>query len=219
MKHVVILGGGAALAQPVIRHYLEDSKVTAIIARTLPKEGVYSEGTNHFRIVTSHTQVEGKIDTLITFPGYTANNLISTMSDDQWDLVLDRTLSSVFRCFHDLAPYFNDGANIVAVGSIMGSLGGKGCSNYAAAKAGLVGLVRAAANEWAPRDIKVNLLELGYIDSGMGARLEPTIKERVLPTIPLKRFGTEDDVVLAIDYLANVNYMTGNILTLAGGLR
>ena len=98
-------------------------------------------------------------------------------------------------------------------------MGGYGCTNYAAAKAGLVGLVRGAANEWAKHQIMVNLLELGYVDSGMGAELNPRVRDAAVKSIPLGRFATEEDFVHAVEYLATTRYATGTVLTLAGGLR
>ncbi len=109
----------------------------------------------------------------------------------------------------------------MVVGSVVGSTGGFGCCNYAAAKAGLVGLVRAAANEQAAKGTgtRVNLLELGYVDAGMGERLPEEVKNKSIRAIPLGRFARMDEVLDALDFLIRAPYMTGGVLTLAGGLR
>lgn len=221
-----IVGGGAALAKPLIEHftgdcgsgsdcyldraYPERSDVTAV-CRTTPPE---VPGTN---VVFGLEGVEGHIDVLITLPGSVRNGRIEELSLDDWRSVVDATLNSVFEAFHRLLPRMTDGGNVVVVGSVVGSTGGYGCANYAAAKAGLVSLVRAAANEYLR--LHINLLELGYVDIGMGARLPEKVKEKVRASIPLGRFATEEDVVLAVDFLARTKYMTGEKLTLGGGLR
>lgn len=226
--HVVIVGGGAALAQPVIEHFTGDSgygadcylnrthpelsDITAVCRTALP----IVPGVN---VIFELSEVTRPIDVLITMTGAVDNARLDAMTDEQWDKAIAANLTAPFQALRKLLPLVVDNGNVVVVGSIVGSTGGRGCANYAAAKAGLVGLVRAAANEHAARGVCVNLLELGYIDAGMGARLPPKVREAVLPTIPLYRFGAPEDVVLAVDFLARTRYATGTVLTLAGGLR
>lgn len=218
-KRICIVGGGAALAQPLIEKWLNQGhRVTAICRNTLPHPDLQRSGgkltvADRF----DHPLVEHPFDLLVTMTGDVANASLIEMTDIQWLRVMDGCLTPVMKALRDCRLV--RGANVVVVGSIVGSTGGYGCANYAAAKAGLVGLVRGAANEWAKRDICVNLLELGYLDAGMGARLDNKTRERVLPTIPLGRFGAVADFVQAVEYLASVRYMTGAILNLAGGLR
>lgn len=215
MKHVVIVGGRAALATPLITYYTgRGDKVTAVC-----RVKTASDPPLRFGQVAQPSDVEGLVDLVITLTGSVNNAKMSGMTYFQWDQVIEDNLSAAGRALLHLLSKVRDGGNVVVVGSVIGSSGGYGCANYAAAKAGLVGLVRAAANEHATRGVCINLLELGYIDAGMGARLDPKIKEKVMPTIPLGRFGTEEDVVDAITYLGRVRYMTGSVLTLAGGLR
>jgi NAD(P)-dependent dehydrogenase (short-subunit alcohol dehydrogenase family) len=152
-------------------------------------------------------------------PGSVNNAKLQHMTDRQWEDVITDNLTAVFNAFKACLPKMYPNSNIVVVGSIVGSTGGFGCSNYAAAKAGLMGLVRGVANELACLNVRINLLELGYIDCGMGKRLDEKVKTKVIETIPLKRFGTVEDFLTAVDYLCQTKYMTGNTLTLAGGLR
>ena len=213
MRHVVIVGGGAALAQPLIRRFLiTGCKVTAMCRRTDPRVG----GCD---VVALTGGVKDNVDVLVTLTGSTADVKIKDMNKFQWQDVIDSCLTAPAQAMTEMFLKMKPGGNVVVVGSVVGSTGAYGAANYAAAKAGLVGLVRSAALEWASRDIKVNLLELGFIDAGMGARLDPKVKERVLPTIPLRRFGTEEDFVHAVEFLATTKYATGTVLTLAGGLR
>ncbi len=216
---VAIVGGGAALAQPLIRHLLDrGDTVVAVCRKTRP----VVVGDCRLDVVVSVEELAGlerDFDALVTMTGSVENCTLRHLGPDAWGRVIESTLTSVYRALRACLCRMREPGNVVVVGSVVGSTGGKGCANYAAAKAGLVGLVRAAANEWARYDVVVNLLELGYVDAGMGARLDPKVREEVLKTIPLRRFATEDEVVQAIDYLMKVRYMTGNILTLAGGLR
>ncbi len=227
--HVAIVGGGAALAQPIIEHYLgKDWDVTAICFGTVPRPFSMADGRDRLLVYQDVDMASEKavkllnlypVDVLITLTGRVLNGRIEDMALTDWNWIIECNLTTVFNALRFGLPQMKMNSNIVVVGSIMGSLGGKGCANYAAAKAGLVGLVRAAANENANRNIRINLLELGYIDAGMGAKLSPELKEKIRETIPLKRFGTTEDVVEAVDYLGRTKYMSGNVLTLAGGLR
>jgi len=226
MRHVVIVGGGAALAQPLINHYLErDYLVTAVCRQTGPNYGLITQNRSRLRVEIGGgnfpTAVAGvePIGVLVLMTGSVDNARITDMYIEQWLNVIQSSLVVPFEAMRAGLSRVVDCGNVVVVGSVVGSTGGYGCANYAAAKAGLIGLVRAAANETAARGVCVNLLELGYLDAGMGARLDPKVKEKVLPTIPLGRFGTEEDFVQAVDYLSRVRYMTGNVLTMAGGLR
>ncbi len=214
-RQICIVGGGAVLAQPLIRHFLVmGDKIHAICRNSRP-----TSCHPNLRVYDKELP-EGPLDVLITMAGRVENSKLCEMTTEQWGKVIDDTLGVVFDAFRQLLPKMNYSSNVIVFGSIVGSIGGYGCANYAAAKAGLVGLVRAASNEYSlKKQMCINLLELGYIDSGMGTRLGDGIKEKILPRIPLGRFGTEEDVVLAIDFLSHTRFMTGGILTLSGGLQ
>jgi len=218
MSHIVIAGASGAIGTALVRKYLDEGHVvTALINRSYLEFG---HKHLHERLInTDEIDVPQKVDALITLTADTRNKKLGKMDINEWESVLRSTLTSPFQCINALASTLVTGASIVVVGSIVGSLGGYGCANYAAAKAGLVGLVRAAANELAGRKIRVNLLELGYVNAGMGERLSDDIKAKVTETIPLKRFAEVDEVLHAIEFLRTATYMTGNTLTVAGGLR
>lgn len=216
MSHVCVFAGGAALAKPIIEHFLVKGDYVTAVCRNDP---MLSRCCKHLSVVERSGRVEAPVDVLVTLPGSTLSDVLERMPLANWVRVLDDTLTAVFEAMHDLLPKMQSGSNVVVVGSIIGSTGGYGCANYAAAKAGLVGLVRAAANELAKRDVCVNLLELGYVNAGMGSRLSPKVREAALTTVPLRRFAEPVEVVQAVDFLSSVRYMTGNTLTLAGGLR
>ncbi len=225
-KHVCIVGAGAALALPLIEHFLSEQDRLTLIYRgyTYPDIAKSNRCLNVMGVDLPDKDdrlslVPGNIDTLITLMGYTQNHRLGSMPNDAWDEVINDTLTSVFSALNGLLPKMTALGNVIVVGSIVGSTGGFGCSNYAAAKAGLVGLVRAAANEYVSRGICINLLELGYLNAGMGEKLDAKVKERILLTIPLRKFGDVYDFVSAVEFLSKTSYMTGEILTLAGGLR
>jgi 3-oxoacyl-[acyl-carrier protein] reductase len=211
---VCVVGGTAALAVPLLDLWLSRGyDVTATHRTSKPLREHPRLTWLHESRFTSFRDV----DLLVTLCGTTADGKVQLMRDQDWDDVIDGTLKHVFRAIR--GTYLKDGGNVVVVGSVVGSAGAYGAANYAAAKAGLVGLVRSAALEWAARGVCVNLLELGFTELGMGARLPEKVKARVLPTVPLGRFGTAADFVHAVEFLSTTRYMTGGILTLAGGLR
>lgn len=200
-KHICVVGAGSAIAKA---YAVQKSTAGCQISSVFSDESV--------------EQVVSPIDSIVTFSGRVHNSKLCQMSLDQWNDSLNANLTSVFKALKHGLPKMNDGGSVVVVGSIVGSVGGFGCCNYAAAKAGLVGLVKAASNEMLSRSIRVNLLELGYVEAGMGARLDEKAKDRILDTIPMGRFANVKEVLVAIDFLSSQTYMTGNTLTFAGGL-
>jgi len=218
MRDIVIAGAGAALATPLIEHYLRaGDRVTAVYRNTKPKSPPGDLSALRVRRINQFDPAEG-VDVLITLTGATDNAKLGEMTDLQWATVVSDCLAAPFDYLRLCLPHLKDG-NVVVVGSVVGSMGGRGCANYAAAKAGLIGLVRAAANEYARDSVCVNLLELGYTELGMGAELPEKVKDCALGSIPLRRFATAEDFVLAVDFLSRTRYMTGGVLTLSGGLR
>lgn len=213
---ICVWGGGGDIAQEVIKHWLSKDELVTAVCRTNTPCFTHPKLT----VCTTETfDFNRSYDLLITLPGETRNVKIANMLLNDWQAAIDANLTSVFLALRTVLPIMKCDNNVVVVGSVVGSIGGIGCANYAAAKAGLVGLVRAAANECASSNIRVNLLELGYINLGMGKRLPDKVKDVALSTIPLGRFGHVDDVIHAIEFLATTRYMSGGILTLAGGLR
>ncbi len=185
----------------------------------------------HLRVVCANLNFEeeaqkcaemaGAVDVLVCCAGAVSNSLVDRMSQDTWRFVMDGCLTTAFTTMRVILPGMRErkSGHVVVLGSIVGDIGGRGCANYAAAKAGLKGLVRGAANDVAGDNVLINLLTLGYIDSGMGAKLAENVRVGALSTIPLKRFGSTLDVAQAVEFLATQNYMTGNELVFAGGLR
>lgn len=224
--HVVVAGGGSAIGQAVCARYLSDKRwdVTALCRDTLPTLG-YMQPL--LRVVPNfdcvydawNAQLLKDVDLLVTCLGSTDDAKLADMSEAQWRRVIDDNLTGVANLLRYAPSYMRSPGSVVVVGSVVGSTGGYGCANYAAAKAGLVGLVRSAALEWASNGIRVNLLELGYVDAGMGARLDTKTRARALERIPLRRFATLAEVVNAVEWLGRATYCTGAIVPVTGGLR
>lgn len=154
--------------------------------------------------------------------GITRDNLFLRMSDDEWDSVLETNLSGVFRvCKAMVKPMLKvkDGA-IVNISSIIGTTGNAGQANYAAAKAGLEGFSRSLAQEIASRNIRVNCVAPGFIQTDMTEVLPETQKEAILATIPSKRFGQPEEIAAVVAFLASdaARYITGQTIHVNGGM-
>ena len=164
----------------------------------------------------------GDIAILVNNAGITRDTLLLRMKDDDWDAVHDTNLKSVFRlCRSVLRPMMKARhGRIINIGSIVGSSGNPGQVNYVAAKAGLVGLTKALAQEVGSRGITVNCVAPGFVDTDMTRVLTEEQKTKLLAHIPLGRMGRPDDIAEAVAYLASdqAGYVTGTTLHVNGGM-
>lgn len=164
----------------------------------------------------------GAIDVLVNNAGITKDALVIRMSQADWDAVLNINLKGAFlmskACAKEMMKA-RSGA-IVNITSVVGQTGNAGQANYAAAKAGLIGLAKTLAKELAPRNIRVNAVAPGFVDTEMTQRLPQEIKEAALGQIPLKRFARADDIAQAVLFLASdkAAYITGQVIAVNGGL-
>jgi 3-oxoacyl-[acyl-carrier protein] reductase len=144
------------------------------------------------------------------------------MKDEDWDQVLDTNLKGAFNCLRACARHMmkNKAGRIINVSSVVGLTGNPGQLNYAASKAGLVGLTKSAARELAPRGILVNAVAPGYIETDMTDQLEPKAQAALAENIPVKRIGNPEDVANLILFLAGSGsaYITGQVIAVDGGL-
>jgi 3-oxoacyl-[acyl-carrier protein] reductase len=164
----------------------------------------------------------GKIDILINNAGITKDTLLIRMSDDDWNSVLQTNLTGAFNWARATGKIMMKAryGRIINVGSVIGLHGNAGQANYAAAKAGLIGLTKSVAKELASRNITCNVICPGFIQTDMTDGLPEELKNKLLETIPLKRFGSGLDIANMALFLSSSSgsYITGQALTVDGGL-
>jgi len=159
---------------------------------------------------------------LVNNAGITRDNLLLRMSEEEWDAILDTNLKSVFRmskaCLRAMTKA--RGGRIISISSVVGAMGNAGQANYAAAKAGLIGFTKALAREVGSRNITVNAVAPGFIDTDMTRALPEAQREALLKQIPLGRLGSAGEVAAAVAYLASpqAGYITGTTLHVNGGM-
>ncbi len=164
----------------------------------------------------------GSIDILVDNAGITRDGLIARMKEDDWDAVLNTNLKGTFLCSKaaSKAMMKNRWGRIINITSVIGFSGNSGQANYAAAKAGLVGLGKSLAREYASRNITVNCVAPGYIQTDMTEALADTAKEKIQSEIPMGSLGTAEDVAAAVAFLAgeDARYITGQTIHVNGGM-
>lgn len=164
----------------------------------------------------------GKIDILVNNAGITRDNLIMRMKEDDWDAVIHTNLKGIFNCTKAVSKLMMKQryGRIINMASVVGVMGNAGQSNYAAAKAGVIGFTKSMAKELASRNINVNAVAPGYISTDMTANLPEQAKLDLQSQIPLQRLGNPEDVAAAVLFLVSpgADYITGQTLNVDGGM-
>ena len=164
---------------------------------------------------------QGRLDHLVNNAGITRDNLLLRMKKEEWDEVLSTNLTGTYLCTQAvLKPMLKQrGGRIVNVTSVVGLTGNAGQANYAASKAGVIGFTKAVAREVASRNITVNAVAPGFIDTDMTAAMTDKAREALLPSIPLGRTGRPEDIASAVAFLVSdaAAYITGQVLGVDGG--
>ena len=164
----------------------------------------------------------GRIDILVNNAGITRDGLALRMKKDDWDAVLAANLTGSFLAIQQVLQGMmkERWGRIINISSVVAESGNPGQANYVASKAGLIGLTKSLAQEMASRNITVNAVAPGFIETDMTAGLSPELKENMLGHIPLKRFGKAEDVAAAVRFLASeeAGYVTGHVLDVNGGM-
>ena len=173
-------------------------------------------------LVPRAEEAMGRIDIVVNNAGVTRDNLLLRMKDDEWDAVMATNLNSAYRLAKAVlrgmmkARY----GRIIQIGSVVGSSGNPGQANYAASKAALVGLTKSLAQEVGSRNITVNCVAPGFIDTDMTRALPDAQRDKLLERIPLGRLGSSEDIAYAVLFLASreAGYVTGTTLHVNGGM-
>ncbi len=164
----------------------------------------------------------GRIDILVNNAGITDDQILLRMKEAQWDRVIETNLKGVFNCTKAIARYMlkRRYGRIINISSVIALMGNAGQANYAASKAGIIGFTKAVARELARKQITVNAVAPGYIQTEMTEKIMQKTKEGIVALIPQGRMGTVEDVAQAVLFLASeeASYITGHVLNVSGGL-
>ena len=213
---------GATVALSGTRRAALDEVASSLGERVHVVEANLSDKDAVEALVPAAEAAMGGLDILVNNAGVTRDNLFLRMKDEEWDTVLAVNLTAAFRLSRAAVKGMmrRRSGRIINIGSVVGSTGNPGQGNYAASKAGLIGLTKALAAEVASRNITVNLVAPGFIESPMTEALNDKQREAILGTVPMGRLGRGEDVAAAVAYLASdaAAYVTGHTLHVNGGM-
>lgn len=220
----------AAAGATVILNYngsaeAAEAAVTDICSRGGMAEAVkcnVAEDAESAAFVREVLQKYGRVDILVNNAGITRDNLVVRMTEEEFDAVLDTNLKGAFHMIKHLTRTFMKQryGKIINISSVSGILGNAGQANYAASKAGLIGLTKSVARELASRNVCVNAVAPGFIRTDMTKKLPENVQENAIKTIPLGKMGSPEDVAQAVLFLAEEasDYITGQVLCVDGGM-
>lgn len=190
--------------------------------KALALGGNVSSSSDVATMVEAFLQSFTQIDILVNNAGITRDGLLVRMKEEDWDLVLSVNLKSAFLCCKEVSRHMMKAraGRIVNIASVVGIMGNAGQANYSASKAGLIGLTKTLAREFASRNINVNAVAPGFIKTAMTDKLSDTDKQKLTNQIPMQRLGLPADVANAVLFLCSslADYITGQVLTVDGGL-
>ena len=215
--HIVVNYAGSAAAAEETAALCREKGVQAITVQAdvsceAGAEALFSAAATAF----------GRVDVLVNNAGITRDGLLLRMSEEDFDAVLSTNLKGAFLCAKKAARFMMKQryGRIVCLSSVVGVRGNAGQANYAASKAGVIGLTKSLAKELASRGVTANAVAPGFIDTDMTRALPETVREGILSQIPQAHFGTTADVAAAVAFLCseNAGYITGQVLCVDGGM-
>ncbi len=229
-RTVLVTGGNRGIGLAIARGFAQAGDTVAVTHRSgEPPEGligVRCEVTDTDSVDAAFTEAEeklgGPIEVLVANAGVTRDGLLMRMSDEDWDTVIDTNLAGAFRCVRRASKGMirMRRGRIILISSVVGLYGGPGQANYAASKAGLVGLARSVTRELGGRGITANVVAPGFIDTDMTAALPQDTRATYLKAIPAGRFATPEEVAATVRFLASPDaaYISGAVIPVDGGL-
>ncbi|HEY0356943.1 MAG TPA: 3-oxoacyl-ACP reductase FabG [Mycobacteriales bacterium] len=228
-RSVLVTGGNRGIGLAVARAFAAQGDRVAVTHRGsgAPQGlfGVQCDVTDAVAVDEAFTKVEaehGPVEVLVSNAGITDDTLLLRMSEDQFTRVVDANLTGAYRVAKRAASKMLRAkkGRMIFIGSVVGLVGGPGQVNYAASKAGLIGVARSITRELGSRNITANVVTPGFIESDMTAELTEARRKEIFGGIPLARFGAADEVAGAVTWLASdaAAYVTGAIIPVDGGL-
>jgi 3-oxoacyl-[acyl-carrier protein] reductase len=198
------------------------NEIKSIGRKALAVKGDVANWNDVERMVEVILEKFAKIDILVNNAGITRDKLILRMTEEDWDAVLDVNLKGTFHCTKAVVRHMakQRSGKIVNIASVVGEMGNAGQANYSASKAGVIGLTKTIAREFAQRGININAIAPGYIETPMTEVLPEKAKEELKKLIPMERLGKPEDVAEAVLFLVSEesNYITGQVLNVNGGI-
>ncbi len=174
------------------------------------------------QLIDKTIEAFGKVDILVNNAGITRDNLLMRMKEDEWDAVIAVNLKGTYNCIRAIAKPFikQRSGKIINLASVVGQIGNAGQVNYSASKAGVIGLTKSVAKELAARNVLVNAIAPGFIQTDMTAKLTEKAKEELTNAIPLGKLGQPEDVAKVVLFLASDDaaYITGQVINVDGGM-
>jgi 3-oxoacyl-[acyl-carrier protein] reductase len=241
-RAALVTGGGRGIGQAIALRLAQDGIAVAVNYRgsaeaatetvrrieeaggkAIALVGNVADAAEAAKLVADTVAQFGRLDILVNNAGITRDNLTMRMSEDDWDAVLTTNLKGAFLCSKASLRHLlkaRESGRIISISSVVGLLGNAGQANYAAAKAGLIGLTKSLAKEIASRGVTVNAVAPGFIATDMTAGLSAEVQEMAQKAIPLGTFGTPQDIAETVAFLASpaARYITGQVISVDGGM-
>jgi len=231
---VLITGGSRGIGKAIAESFSNDGATVIVTYKNAIDQNYFnSKNIKHFKcdvsdlksvqeIVDTIIRVHSKIDVLVNNAGITKDKLLVRMSEDDWNTVIDTNLKGVFNMTKAVTRNMMSKryGKIINITSISGIMGNPGQANYSASKAGVIGFTRAVAKELASRNINVNAVAPGIIETEMTDKLSEDAKQNYLSSIPLNRFGKGEEIAKVVKFLASddSSYITGQTICADGGI-
>ncbi|WP_119322229.1 3-oxoacyl-[acyl-carrier-protein] reductase [Capsulimonas corticalis] len=215
--NVAVTGGSSAAAAEAVA-----AEIEALGRKAIAAQCDVSNASQVENLMSQVLTTWGSLDIVVNNAGVTKDGLVMRMSEEDWDLVLDINLKGAFLMTKAaLKPMMKQrSGKIINISSVIGLIANPGQANYSASKAGLIGFTRTVAKEVATRNIQINAVAPGFIETAMTDALNDEQKAKIVKEIPAGRLGSPEDIAAAVSFLSSSlsNYITGQVLTVDGGL-